>query len=342
MQARLRNASIALIGLSLLVAVVNAFGNWFNGHWLWFPLGFGALGFLLGLPLSFYLTLDRRWIFLLMAISVLLPIIFRMQPPERPGKMTMAVFNQIEKLPPGSKVLLAFDYDPGSKPELEPMARAVTWHCAKKGHKLYFIALWPLGPQMISDTIDKVLKRYFPDYEYGKDYVNLGFKPGNEGVIKVVVSNLKELYTTDHAGISLSKLPMTRDLANIRDMDLIINISAGYPGTKEWIQYAATPLDIPIIGGCTGVQAPLLFPYIPNQMPGILAAIKGAAEYEAALAQAYDDYAQDPKTGERHVALTLGLQRMGPQLIAHCLILALIVLGNIIMTLSHRAQQRAI
>lgn len=289
---------------------------------------------------KFLSTLDRRWIFLLMGIAVMVPILLRVQFPEEPGSLTTTVFEEIEKLEPGSKILLAFDYDPGSKPELEPMARSFAWHCAKRGHKLYFIALWPLGAQMISDTIDSIIKKHYPDYEYGVDYVNLGFKPGNEGVIKVVASNLPELYTTDHGGISLSKLPMTQDLKTIADMDLMINVSAGYPGTKEWIQYAATPLKLTVVAGCTGVQAPLLFPYIPDQLKGLLAAIKGAAEYEEILGRSFDDYDSNPETGEVHVGLQKGKVRMGTQLIAHCLILALIVLGNVTMALSSRAQRR--
>lgn len=290
---------------------------------------------------KFLATLDRRWIFLLMGIAVMTPIVFPTQFPETTLPKAQAVFDKIESLPSGSKILLPFDYDPGSAPELQPMATAITWHCAKKGHKLYFMALWPLGAQMISDTVDQVIKTRYPEYKYGRDYVNLGFKPGNEGVIKVVASNLRELYTTDHFGTSLNKLEMTKDLVNIRDMDLILNCSAGYPGTKEWIQYAATPLKIPIAGGCTGVQAPLLYPYMPNQMFGLLAAIKGAAEYEVAIAKQYPEYAVDPATGKANLDLTKGQQRMGPQLIAHCLIMALIVLGNVILALTRRAQGAA-
>ena len=281
---------------------------------------------------KFLATLDRRWIFLLMAIAVMIPVVFKMKFPEKPTPLVQVVFDRIEELPEGSKILLPFDYDPGSAPELQPMATAMTWHCAKKKHKLYFLALWPLGQQMIDDTVDLVLKQRYPDYQYGVDYINLGFKPGNEGVIKVVVSNLKELYTTDARGKSLNDYEMTKDIENVRDMDLILNVSAGYPGTKEWIQYAATPLNLPIAGGCTGVQAPLLYPYIPNQMFGLLGAIKGAAEYEQAIANKYgDEYSQFPEH-------TKGIQRMGPQLIAHCLILFLIIMGNVVMSQTRGSQ----
>ncbi|MBK9119512.1 MAG: hypothetical protein IPM18_07905 [Phycisphaerales bacterium] len=285
--------------------------------------------------------LDRRWIFLLMGVAVMIPIIAKMEFEEQPTKITQDVFDLIESLPAGSRVLLPFDYDPGSKPELQPMATALAWHCARKGHKLYFLALWPLGPEMIEETIETVLKRDFPHYRYGIDYVNLGFKPGDEGVIKVVVSNLPSLFPTDHRGRSLSRMEMTRDLVNIRSMDAIVNVSAGYPGTKEWVQYAATPYGLKIVAGCTGVQSPLMYPYIPDPLVGLLGAIKGAAEYEAALAAAYPEYWADPEGTGSRADFRQGVRRMGPQLIAHCVILLLIILGNVALFV-HRKERAGV
>lgn len=279
-------------------------------------------------------NLDRRWIFLLMAVAVMIPVVLRKEFPEVPSPLVQKVFDKVESLEPGARILMPMDYDPGSEPELQPMANAFVWHACQKGAKIYFMALWPVGQQMTDNTIAEVISADFPDYQYGRDYVNLGFKSGNEGVIKVVVSNIRELYTTDASGRSLNEFEMTRDINDIRSMDLILNVSAGYPGTKEWVQYAATPLGIPIAGGCTGVQAPLLYPYIPNQLFGLLGAIKGAAEYEAALKAHYPDYGTHlNEDGERvrDPKYTKGIERMGPQLIAHCLIMGLIVLGNLIM-----------
>lgn len=283
---------------------------------------------------NFLARLDRRWIFLLMAVSVMIPIILRFSTKELPTDQVRAVFNKVESLPPGSKVLLSFDYDPGSEAELQPMAVAWVWHCARKHHKLYFMGLWPLGPAMIQKTVDDVLKSDYPDYRYGDDYVNLGYKSGNEGVIRVVVSNMGELFTSDVNGQSLKSIPLTRDLTNIRRMDLILNVSAGYPGAKEWVQYAAAPYNIALAAGSTGVQTPNLYPYLPNQMLGLLGAIKGAAEYEALLVQKYPEY------GKLATHLK-GTERMGPQLIAHLLVLALIVLGNVVLFLQRKAREAA-
>ena len=70
-------------------------------------------------------------------------------------------------------------------------------------------------------------------------------------------------------------------------------------------------------------RSPALYPYIPNQLRGILGAIKAAAEYEQALIEKFPDLKENKNSQE-------GLRRMGPQLVAHLLIIGLIVVGNII------------
>ena len=281
-------------------------------------------------------TLDRRWIFLLLTWAVLVPIYFigvtGRTFPELPGALAQATFDEIEQLQPGDPVLLAFDYDPPSEGELGPMATAFVKHAAEKGLRMYFLALWPLGAQMIDNTIARVIVADHPELVYGRDYVNLGFKSGNEGVIRVVVTNLRELYTTDSLGTAVENIPMMQGITNIQQMKLIINVSAGYPGTKEWVQYASTPFpSLRLVAGATGVQAPLLYPYVPQQLSGLLGAIKGAAEYEKLVVDAYGGPSPDPKYLE-------GLRRMGPQLVAHLLIIALIVAANIVFIAGRRTR----
>src|SRR4051812_34691405 len=208
-----------------------------------------------------------------MLLAVAVPILLRLQFPETPTPFSNAVFAEIERLKPGSKVLVAFDFDPASEGELGPMATSFVRHCCEKKLKIYFLALWPVGPSLVEENIRKVIQADYSDMVYGQDYVNLGFKSGQEGVIKVIVTDLRRLYTTDDRGANIDQIPMCRGVANIQSMDLIVSISAGYPGTKEWVQYAVTPYinKLRIVAGCTGVQAPQLFPYIPDQLPGVLA-----------------------------------------------------------------------
>ncbi|MCH7990042.1 MAG: hypothetical protein IID46_12945 [Planctomycetes bacterium] len=271
---------------------------------------------------QFLKNLDKRWVFLLMMAAVLIPVLLELRFPEDPSPMVRDVFQVIEDLPEGSKILMAMDYDPGTLAELDPMAAGFTRQCAKKKHKLFFITLLPQGGMMIQRNIN-ILKREFPEYEYGRDYVNLGYRPGNDGVVKVVVSDLQELYGNDVPGTALDDIPMTKNMKNIQSIDLIISVSGSDPGTKQWVQFASTPYEIKTVAGVTGVQAPPLYAYIPHQMVGLLGAIKGAAEYEQVLLEHYPEFRKNKNTQE-------GLRRMGPQLVAHLLMIALIVLANFI------------
>ena len=110
----------------------------------------------------FLRDLDRRWVFLLMLVAVAVPILLQSRFPEQPSGLTRAVFDRIEALAPGDRVLLAFDFDPASAGELGPMATTFTYHCARKGLRMYFLALWPVGPQMIDRAIQDGAREGLP------------------------------------------------------------------------------------------------------------------------------------------------------------------------------------
>ena len=265
-------------------------------------------------------NLDRRWIFLAMFLGVAIPILARLVFPEEVSKQSKMVFDAVDELPDGSNILLSYDFDPASQGELLPMAQAFTRHCSIKGHKQYYMALWPLGSPMVDLSIVTINEEY-PDMVYGEDYMKFSYKAGGEAVIRMITQDLRGMFPLDSQGTQLDDIPMTRNIKNIQDMNLIINVSAGDPGTKQWVQFAATPFGITTVSGCTGVQAPQMYPYIPKQLAGVLGAIKAAAEYEAAIDEAYPSIADNQKAQEAK-------RRMGPQLVAHSLMILFIVVGN--------------
>lgn len=269
-------------------------------------------------------NLDRRWIFLAMLLAVAVPVVAQKSFPEKPTRLVQDAFNVIENLPDGSNVLISLDYEPSTEGELAPMTKALTRHCCLKRHKLFFMTLWPGGIPLIEKNIESIIEGDLADLQlaYGKDYVNLGFNAGREVTVIVMGTDFKKMFPTDNDKVPLDdpSLPMAHDIETLDDMALIIDVSAGYPGMKEWIQYGASPHHIQMVVASTAVQAPQAFPYYPNQLTGILAAIKGAAEYEAALAAKYPRF-DHPRYKE-------AIRRMAPQLWAHLLVIGLIVLGN--------------
>lgn len=300
--------------------------------------------------------LDRRWVFLAMALAVAGPILVmgltRKTLPETPTDASRAVFRAVQSLPQGSTVLLAFDFDPGSAGELEPMGVNMARHCALRGHKMVFISLWPLGGQMIDQTIEKVIRADFPQLQDGVDFVNLGFQAGNEQVMRVVLTDFKRAFPTTKSGRATADLPILQSVQRIGDFALLASVSAGYPGSKEWVQYvvSASGGKLPMVSGCTGVQTPQLYPYFPGQISGLLGAIKGAAEYESLINAWVMDPANAAEWSGRGAASGAPMvlppkyleaqRRMGPQLGAHLLMVVLILLGNLVYFAQRRAQRR--
>ncbi|QDT37191.1 hypothetical protein [Stratiformator vulcanicus] len=269
--------------------------------------------------LQFLSQIDRRWVFLAMLLAVGVPVLTGLTFPETPSPMVRSTYKVIEDLPAGSKVLLALDYDPGAQGELKPMTEAFTRHCSSRGHRLILVTTWPQAPRFTKEAQDISLDD-FPDRTYGEDVVNLGFRTGEEGVIKGLVNDLPGTYAADVYGTSVENLPLTKGMKSIQDVDLIISVSGGYPGAKEWVQYAATPYGIKMVAGTTGVQTPYLTPYVPDQLSGILGAIKSAAEYEFLLKKNHPEIEFE----------ALAMERMGPQHSAHLLMIFLIIAGNAI------------
>ena len=268
-------------------------------------------------------SLDRRIIFLIVGLSVLIPLI---QPewvdfPIRPTPESQIVFDEINNLNEGDKVLLSFEYGPSTKPEIHPMAIAILKHLYAKNIQVYGFALWPDGNFMSTEAFSEVSDDY--DKKYGVDYVNLGYKPGGEAVIKGIASDIRTLYTVDLQGTSINDIPMMKDVVNIEDFDFVFSLSAGYPGSKEWVQYACDPKNIPLSTGCTSIQVTDIMPYVENdQIRGILAGMPGAAEYESLVEAELQKMEIAGKPGEAS-----GM--MAAQSIAHVVIVLFIIFGNI-------------
>ena len=257
-------------------------------------------------------SIDRRWIFLIIAAVVIVPLIFPVGLPIRPTDTTKNVYDSIEKLPAGSKVLLSVEYSPSTRPENDPITISILRHLYKNNHKVFITCLWPDGQFMAQDEINQVAKQEF-NKTYGVDYVFLGFRPGNEAVVKGIVSNLRKLYTVDVYQKKIDEIPLMNGINNFKDFDFLFSSSAGFPGTIEWVQYASDPTGIPMASGVTSIQVNEVMPYVQaGQMVGVLAGMPGAAEYEALI--------------DQKGSATSG---MDAQSVAHLVIVLFIILGNV-------------
>ena len=257
-------------------------------------------------------SVDRRWIFLIIAAVVIIPLLVPIGLPIRATDTTKDVYDAIERLPAGSNVLLSTEYSPSTRPENHPMTISILRHLFKNNHKVFVTCLWPDGQFMAQDALNQVAKNEF-NKVYGEDYVFLGFRPGNEAVVKGIVSNIRKIYTVDVYQKKIDEIPLMKGINNFKDFDFLFSSSAGFPGTIEWVQYASDPTGVPMASGVTSIQVNEVMPYVQaGQMVGVLAGMPGAAEYESLINQ--------------KGSATSG---MDAQSVAHLVIVLFIILGNI-------------
>ncbi|MBT4112029.1 MAG: hypothetical protein HOE42_02560 [Candidatus Marinimicrobia bacterium] len=267
-------------------------------------------------------SVDRRFIFLLIGLAVFIPLLRPIDLPIRTTPTTEKVYNAIDAIPANSKVLMSFDYGPSTKPEIHPMTLGVMRQLLRKDHQIYITCLWPDGLYMALDALDEINKEFdLVEYE---DYVLLGFRPGNEAIVKGLASDLRKVYTVDAKGVMLADIPMMDGVNNLKDFQFIFTGSAGYPGTFEWVQYGGDPTGVPLSSGTTSIQVNEVMPYVQSgQVRGILSGMPGAAEYEKLI-------------GTPGIAI----QGMAAQSFAHLVIVFFIVLGNLAYFITERRERK--
>lgn len=288
-------------------------------------LGIAMIGVLVLTMKRIYV--ERRWVFLFVGVALVLPYFMSISLESKVSPEVAGLYDALEKLPAGSKVLAAFDYDPPSAPELQPMADAFMAYAFKRDLKVIIMGLWPQGPQQANQAINRALEEEAVKAKppvYGRDYVNLGFQSGNEFVIQSMGSSFRGMFPRDIYNTPYSDIPLMNGVENFSNVDFVINFSSGYPGTKEWVQIAVDRFGVEVGAGNTAVQAPEMYPYLSaGQLTGLAGGMTGAAELEMATNE----------KGRATIALL-------SQLFSHAVVIGFIIIGNIALFTGREAARR--
>jgi len=280
---------------------------------------------------------DRRWIFLIMALAIVIPLYVPIGLPIKARPMTKAAFNAVEELHAGDVVLVSMDLDPASTAELEPYYRAVMLQLKRKGVKLVFATLWyqapPLVARWLRETVDVAIAppgtpgyEGLPDRAYvrNQDYVYLGFREGKQNIILGMGANLPGVFggKTDD-GTPFADIPWLRNIHGLGDFKLMVLVSAGAPGAKEYVQFAQNRYDLRMVAVTTAVSVTDLAPYYQaGQLLGIVAGLAGSAEYEVMVGKP-----------------SIGVQGADVLNAGHGVVIIAIVLGNLAYFASRRRKK---
>ena len=262
--------------------------------------------------------LDRRWIFLIVGLLVLVPLMFPVKLPLTISPRVQGFVDAIDAVPDGSTVLMSCDWDPGGRPEMQPMTRTALRHLFRKNCKVVITVLWNGGPGIVDETCRGIADEM--GKQYGVDWINLGYKAGNEAVMVLMGQGVANTFPRDHSGAASSSFPIMRGVRDYSSFPLLVSISSGFPGTKEYVQQVQGRFHIKMVAGVTAVSAPEYYPYLQSgQLLGLLGGMAGAAEYEKARGESGN-----------------ATRSMGPQSFAHLFVAFCILAGNAVQWMRKR------
>ena len=271
-------------------------------------------------------SIDRRIIYVFVAVALSIPIMMDID--LRPAEMATAdsFFEAVDKfeIDPGDIVLVASDWGPGTLGENKPQTMLAIEHLFRKRVPFALISVYNQAAPFLDEVPKEViqrLEREMPDqkWEYGKDWVNLGFQFGNLTMIQNL-AKAEDFHThviSDAYGTPLSSIPVMKNVKTIKDVPVIMEFTGLTNAFNNWLQFFSGPV---FLHGCTSVTIPEAFIfYASQQIRGLLEGIAGAARYEYLLYQKYPQRLKDSISFRRNTGLSF----------AQLVILSFIALGNI-------------
>ncbi|HEY3316256.1 MAG TPA: hypothetical protein VGL40_13390 [Bacillota bacterium] len=227
-------------------------------------------------------SIDRRWIYLLLALVVVIALLNPIGLPVKVGNTTRTMFEAVDALPPGSVIWIGMDFNVSSKAEQFPMVSVLLDHAFQKNLKVVGFAMWPNGGQIFKQLVEPVAKKY--KKVEGTDFLNIGYKPGNGVALRAMVTDVNNgAAGVDHNGKPITSSPLGQQVKRLtaQYVNFVVDIAAGDPGTVDYLNFVATPEKIPMATAVVNVSVPQEMPYVQSgQYKGLMGGLRGAAEYE--------------------------------------------------------------
>ena len=278
---------------------------------------------------EYFEKVDRRVIFLLVGLSLAVPITYGASLAPAPMKTADQFYETIENLEVKKSqfVLVAADFGPGTMAENRPQTMVAIEHLMRRRIPFAIISIYAQSEPFLREiprTVASQLEEETGEkWVYGVDWVNFGYRPGFSFMVQGLAKadNLVEHLKTDANSVPLKELPMMKSVQDLRDVALFMEFTGLVGAFNLWLQYLnADGYTPPFLYGCTSITIPEAYIYFASgQVLGFFEGIAGAAWYESLLG---NNFSARPNH-ETAIKVNTGLSY------AQLVIIALIALGNL-------------
>jgi hypothetical protein len=283
------------------------------------------------------LAIDRRWIYLVVWLVVMIPLLFPFAIKPKPTTPVEKLFSYVDTMPTEKALVISVDFTPDTRAELQPMVVALLRHGFTTKRRVGVLAMQVYGLGLGEEALSQVAAEFNAHATThedsvinGEDYVYWGWTTPALTVMLGMGERITNVFPVDYYGSRTESLPIMRGIRNYDDVGILVSVAASAM-PLSWIVYAQTQFGVHLSCGITAVSAADYYPYVNSgQFVGMLAGMKGAAEYEELVSE------RMTKAGMEWGLRNRGTESMSSQTSAHLAIMAFIIIGNIAFFSSRR------
>lgn len=257
-------------------------------------------------------TYDKRWIYVLLFILTLAPLLNPIGMPIAVSDWTKDYYDKVNALKEGDIVLDSWDMEYSGYMELKPGVLASHRIFIEKGVKLCITLNHPEGiaiPTEVFGPLKSLMDTY--DYTYGEDYIILGYVFPNEAAVAALATDFHAQVSVDWNGESIEGT----FLDNINDGGDFVMVASYTTGIVDSaiMRHFGQTFGTPIVRNAIGVMISAQTAYLDaGVIDALLASTRGGAELE------YLIQAPGP-----------GLKSMDAFTFCHYMLIIFILIGNI-------------
>lgn len=209
---------------------------------------------------------------LVLGVAVLLPGQAGSTPAATGDDGAGALRAVLDDLPEDAAVLIGFDPDVGTYPEIRPTVRELIADLLARGATIAFVSLTPDGRALALAELERMDRLEANP----RQVVDLGFVPGAEAALVALVREL----TGDTSDPISVEVPAVADLPTL---DLGVVVGGIDIGPRSWVeQVAPRTEDLPLVAVAPTVLLPELLPYRESgQLAALLGTPMAGAAYRA-------------------------------------------------------------
>ncbi len=261
--------------------------------------------------------IDRRVIYIVMAVAVIVPFLAPVRFHAAPSEETLQFVEALEAAIRSDRpVVVELAFGNQSVSEMEPIALALMHKLFHEKKETIFLTTYESAAAYTRRYLAAMEKEY--GLTYGEDYVFLGYAGAYHISMYKMGTSIASVYHEDDRGTPIEEIPIMNGVESLEDASVVIDIASN-ANPRHWINFVVSPRDIDFIMGTTAVLATDYYPFLQTgQVKGLIAGGRAGAELETLFVKE----GAMSRTGD-------ATRNLGSQSLALFVILGFIILGNV-------------